>query len=213
MEATLVLIPILFASGFIIEATRIQQIKNIARLALYEAGRSASVSHADPKIYEEVFKRNMLALHVPQGSHSSAKARQHFALRQQVKRTGLPAWRLKVLAPTKASFQDFANRHMSNINNKPTIRNDYLIEQHQKKINQGWAGGQGPHSGQTIFQANTLEIELSYFHEPLLPGMQAVLRLLSRLRKDDAGQAWSRGLFAIVITHSVMMQSDLMDWW
>lgn len=213
LETTLVLTPLLFAAGLIIELARIHQIKSIARLALYETGKSASVTHAKPEIYENVFKQHMLTLYVPKGSHASAQHRQSVEMNRQLEQTGVPVWKLEVLSPTQASFRDFSDSKLSRANRQATIRNDYQKEQHRQGLSRGWQAGLGPVSGQTIFQANTLKLRLTYLHQPFLPGLQSALRLLGAMSSGEKNQAWRKGLFAIVITHEVMMQSDLKNWW
>lgn len=213
VETSLILIPVLMIAGLLLEITQLSHIKNISRLALYDTGRFASVTQANPEEFEKTFKHAMLALFVPQGPYRSAQHRQDAHIKRHLQLTGLPAWKLEVLSPTKASFRDFGDARLSRINRKPTIRHDYQDLQHQQRLNQGWPAGRGPQSGQTVFQANTLHIKLTYLHRPLVPGLHAVLKVLGRARTDEIGQAWRQGLFAVVLTHEVMMQSDLLDWW
>ena len=54
LETCLILIPILIVAGLIFEVMQMNQIKSIARLALYEAGRHASVTHAEPTLFEKM---------------------------------------------------------------------------------------------------------------------------------------------------------------
>ncbi len=213
VETSLILIPLLLIAGLILELTQLNHINNIARLALYDTGRFASVTHANPQGFEKAFKHAMLALFVPQGSHRSAQHRQEAYIKRHIQLTGHPPWKLEVLSPTKASFRDFADARLSRLNRKPTIRNDYQDLQHQQRLSQGWPSGRGPQSGQTVFEANTLHLKLTYLHRPLVPGLQAVLKTLGSVRTDEIGLAWRQGLFAVVLTHEVMMQSDVQDWW
>ena len=213
LETCLVLIPILIVAGLIFEVMQMNQIKSIARLALYEAGRHASVTHAEPALFEKMFKQHMIAQFVPKGSFASAEDRQHASIKQQKQKTGLPIWKLTVVSPTKESFNDFADPKLSKTNKRPTIRHDYMDVQHNLRIKQGWTEGKGPQSRQTIFQANTVKIKLTYFHSPSLPGLKTALQLIGKIRSDDIGHAWRQGLFVIVMEHQVMMQSDLKNWW
>lgn len=213
IEASLILIPLLLITGLIFEMTQLSHINNIARLALYETGRYASVTQANPAGFERVFKQAVLALFVPHGSYRSAQHRQGAHIKNHRRITGRSLWKLDVLSPTKASFRDFADARLSRLNRLPTIRNDYQDVQHQQRLNQGWPSGRGPQSGQTVFQANTLHIKLTYLHRPLVPGIQTVLKVLGQVRTDEIGQNWRQGLLPVVLTHEVMMQSDLLDWW
>jgi hypothetical protein len=127
----------------------------------------------------------------------------------------LPRWQLEVLSPTRESFKDFADPALSHLQRHPVIRNDYLAEQHQKYLALGWPSGRGPHSGQTIFQANTLVLRLTFMYPPAVPGVRLLVKVLGTLgakREDLVGQAWRQGLMATVLETESMMQSNLIAW-
>ncbi len=219
IETCLMLIPVMLAIGLAIEISHASQIRHIATLALYQAGRVASVTQAHPIAMHAAFRQAIAPLFIAYDSRKQSpeqtQARVRHAERQRYARTQLPLWHLDILSPTKESFQDFSDPVLSRAHSHPVIRNDYLAEQHHKHVTAGWTAGRGPHSGQTIFQANTLVLRLTFLYPPSVPGLKLLLKVLSTLgarRQDLIGQAWRQGLMASVIYSEAMMQSNLMAW-
>src|SRR5690606_8511734 len=72
----------------------------------------------------------------------------------------------------------------------------------------------GPKSGDTIFDANTLSLELTYLHRPLLPGLRSLLKTLALARgSDGAGSAMAKaGLLPLRQHISLEMQSSAYQW-
>lgn len=56
---------------------------------------------------------------------------------------------------------DFVDRRLSATHGHAVIRHDHLAQQHKDYIARGWQHGRGPRSGRTIFEANTLRLEVT----------------------------------------------------
>jgi len=215
VETSLILLPMLLAACLAIEVSQSNQIRHITALALYQTSVTASLTHADRSTWQARFERAILPLFVTSGLAEDALRRLRTTQQELLSRTGLPVWNIEVISPTTESFEDFAHPALSAQHGVAVIRNDYLAEQHMKNQEAGWEAGRGPHSGQTIYEANTLQLRLTYLYPPKVPGVGAVLRILGQLgrnRKDRAGQAWQHGLFAVVLEQGMMMQSHPIAW-
>lgn len=123
--------------------------------------------------------------------------------------TGLPAWRMEILSPSVASFQDFSSSHPDlPALGHSVIDNDYLALQHRDRIASGWAQGRGPKSGQNIVEANTLVLHLTWLHEPLLPGLRQLVKILAPSGSSYGSRAMAvAGYLPIRRQVSLLMQS------
>ncbi len=219
IEASLMLMTIMLAAALALEISHSSQIRHMATLALYQTGRVASVTQAHPDTLHATFSQAIAPI-LAAGEHSKqAQAQAPIQLRPAPHlpetRTQLPRWRLEVRSPSKASFKDFADPDLTRRQGRPVIRNSYLAQQHQTHLASGLAAGRGPASGQTIFQANRLELRLTFLYPPAVPGVSLLVKVLSRLgarRQDLIGQAWRQGLMVTVIHNETMMQSNLVAW-
>src|SRR5690606_1789355 len=106
----------------------------------------------------------------------------HNAFQQRRLDTGAAAWQIEVLSPSSQAFHDFADPALNTArhNRLPTINNNYQLEQDQRHRAQGWPQGLGPTSGVSIYDANTLVLRLTYLHEPVVPGIKGLMRLLGQ---------------------------------
>lgn len=213
VEFILAGIPILLVGLGAVELSRWFFIKQAISLALLEAGRAGIVDHARPASIEAAFERALLPL-FPPSSAQSAEQRLHRAFDRRQAATGAPPWRIRVIAPDAAMFHDFASSGLTlpGAAGLAAIDNDYQAEQHQRYERQGWAGGRGPLSGATVFEANDLALQLTYMHEPLVPGMGALLRLLSAGSSGYAQQALAGGYLPLRQTLRLTMQSHPVAW-
>jgi hypothetical protein len=210
VETGLILLPMLLAACLAIEITQSNQIRHIAALALYQTSVTASLTHADRSIWQARFERAILPLFVTSGLAEDSLRRLRTNQQELLSRTGLAVWNIEVISPTTETFEDFAHPALSAQYGVAVIRNDYLAEQHLYYQEAGWEAGRGPRSGQNIYEANTLQLRLTYLYRPKVPGVGAVLRILGQLgrnREDRVGQAWQHGLFAVVLEQGMMMQS------
>ncbi len=204
--------PLLLFAGLLFEFTHSHNIRQIAQLALYEAARAGSVSAVRPERIEQAFSNAILPLFVPVGRHPSAESRLDAASRTILKDTGLKHWQIEVLNPGPFTFMDYAHPALSRQNRRPTLRNEYLKEQHQANVTKGWSEGRGPASGLDVFEANTLRLRLSMLYRPLAPGVGLVLKALGAWRTDRTGQAWINGYLVADLLTEVMMQSHAQQW-
>ncbi len=212
IESCLVLIPLLLITALILELTHSQNVRQIAQLALYEAARVGSVTGAHPAKIDQAFSAAILPLFVPAGMHATAAMRRDASARAIARETGLSLWIIEMLNPDPAVFTDFAEPDLSKKFGRLVLRNDYLAEQHQTHIRQGWPGGLGPTSGRTVFEANTLRLKLSLRYRPRTPWIAFVLKKLSTHRTDQTGVAWQKGYLVAELITEVMMQSHAQLW-
>lgn len=176
--------------------------------ALVQAGRAATVDHADPAALTLAFERALHPLFLQPGSLSRALA-------QRIHDTGAAPWQIRILQPQRAAFADHADPEASvptTASGLRAINHDYQALQHDRRLGEGWPQGQGPVSGQTIFQANTLTLELVWLHEPLTPGLKTLMRTLSPADESYRSRAMAQGYLPIVRGISLTMQSHPVDW-
>ncbi|HWL28948.1 MAG TPA: hypothetical protein VNQ97_08565, partial [Burkholderiaceae bacterium] len=142
------------------------------------------------------------------------------ALAQRVRDTGLAPWQIQILSPTADAFHDFADPaimqaghpgHMQTEDaaapSMPAINNNYQLEQHRRHTAAGWPTGRGPHSGQSIFEANTLVLRLRYLHEPALPGIKSLLRVLGNEHGTYGQRAMALGGY-LPMTREIALTMD-----
>lgn len=187
--------------------------RQAASHALLQAGRAAITRHADPAVLDAAFSRALLRWFVaPSAAQSRTRLERAIARREQA--TGLPAWQIRVLSPSASSFEDFSTRHPDLPNTgHPVIDNDYLSLQHQAYLDQGWPEGRGPVSRQTILEANTLVLELTWLHEPLLPGVRQLLKQVAPADTRYGSLAMARaGFLPLRRQISLLMQSHPVAW-
>ncbi|MDX3893621.1 TadE family protein [Pusillimonas sp.] len=213
VEFILAGIPVLLVGLGAVELSRWFFIKQAISLALLEAGRAGIVDHGRPASIEAAFERALLPL-FPPTSVQNAEQRLRRAFDRRQAATGAPPWRIRVIAPDAAAFHDFASSGLAipGASGLAAIDNDYQAEQHQRYEGQGWVGGRGPLSGATIFEANDLALQLTYMHEPLVPGVGALLRLLSSGSSGYARQALAGGYLPLRQTLRLTMQSHPVAW-
>jgi len=225
LEFAAAALPLLFAGAAAVEAARWFAARQVAALALHEAARAAAAGHGEPGVLRQAFEQALRPLFVPPGAHGTARARMQAAAARLRSRAGLAPWRIELLGPPAAAHADFARPGLGP-GGAPAIGNDYLAEQHRAALARGWPGGRGPASGLTIHEASVLHLRLVYLHEPLVPGMAALLRVLAPspdgaagsgqtacpASRDYAAQAWAAGLLPIALEARMTMQSHLARW-
>jgi len=208
MEFLIVALPLLLAAMACYEASRWYMVREAISLALLEAGRAGSVSHARPQIIEEAFLAALTPLYAPAGKFHSPRERLH----QQLKRleqdsSGWLAWDIVITHPTLAEFADFRQKDLPIAikTGNPAINNNYQHRQHQQFQ-------RGPVSGSTIYDANTLQLRARYLYMPVVPGMQTLLRsVFSAIGASGSPQA-TLGALPIRAAITIEMQSHPVLW-
>ncbi|WP_397475958.1 TadE/TadG family type IV pilus assembly protein [Pusillimonas sp.] len=213
IEFTLVAIPMLLVGLGAVELSRWFFVKQAISLALLEAGRAGITDHARPATIEQAFEQALLPLFPRTGTQTSLQRLQKTLARRQ-EATGASAWQIRIVSPDTAVFQDFASSQaaVAGATGLAVIDNNYQAEQHQGYLQQGWLEGRGPISGATIFDANSLVLHLSYMHEPLVPGMRALMGVLATGSHRHAQAALAGGYLPMQQTLRLTMQSHPVAW-
>ncbi|MBV6271450.1 hypothetical protein KVP09_00760 [Alcaligenaceae bacterium CGII-47] len=201
-------LPILLLGLGGVELTHGLFVRQALSHALVEAGRAAIVDHAHPDTLVEAFEHALHPLFLQEGSL-------HRALAQRKRDTGRAPWQIRIVQPRRAAFVDHissATNDRSSPSGWRTINHDYQALQHEQRLRQGWPEGRGPISGQTIFEANTLTLELIWPHEPLVPGIKALMRVLRPSDDSYRHHLMSHGYLPILRGVSLSMQSHPVAW-
>ncbi|HUH88312.1 MAG TPA: TadE/TadG family type IV pilus assembly protein [Pusillimonas sp.] len=213
VEFTLVAIPLLLAGLGAVELSHWFFVRQAISLALLEAGRAGITDHARPASIEAAFERGLLPL-FPATSRQTALQRLQQVFERRHAATGTVPWQIRLETPNTAVFLDFASVGLgvSGAEGLPAINNSYQAEQHEQYLSKGLPQGRGAASGATIFEANNLVMHLSYMHEPLVPGVSALLQLLSAGSSGYARQALRGGHLPLRQTLQLTMQSHPVAW-
>ncbi len=213
IEFSIVAIPILLVGLGSVDIAAWFFTRQAASLALLEAGRAGIVGHAHPDAMAQAFEQALLPL-FPDSSSQASRQKLQNALHKRSVETGGPPWQIEILSPAPDAFRDFADGSVSvrGQGALAAINNSYQQEQDLKRRGQGWEQGRGPASGASIFQANTLVLRLSYLHEPVLPGMKSLIRMLGSENGSYRQHALARGYLPLVREIALGMQSHPVDW-
>jgi hypothetical protein len=212
-EFLLAAVPVLLVGLGSIEALHWYFVRQALSLALEQAARSAIVHHADPARLDAAFSEALLGLYAGASPHDSQRRLKH-AIEKRERALSLPAWRLRILSPSLASFSDFRSTDPELARDHyDVIDNDHLDLQHASALGQGWRDGKGPASGQTILEANTLMLHLTWLHEPLLPGVRQLLKQIAPADARYGATAMARGGYLPIQRQlSLVMQSHPVSW-
>src|SRR5690606_6354158 len=99
-------IPVLLLGLGSIEALHWHFTRQAISLALVQAARVATARHASPQAQDEAFANALLPYYAGRGE-STANARLARGMAARERSTGLPAWNIRILSPSQASFSDF----------------------------------------------------------------------------------------------------------
>lgn len=213
IEFSMAAVPILLIGLGSLEIAQWHHAKQMVSLALMQAARAGSTQHARPQAIAEAFEQALLPLYVS-GSHSAA-ARMNNIFARRSAETASPPWQIEILSPSAPAYKDFADPGLA-IGARAglaAINNDYQAEQDLRKRVLGWPNGAGPWSGLSIFQANTLALRVTYPHEPILPGMKSVIKMLSSGSGTYADQNMAKGGYLPILQElALTMQSHPVDW-
>ena len=207
-------IPVLLLGLGSIEAIHWYFVRQAVSAALVEAARHAIAEHAHPDVLDQAFTQALLPLHAaPTRAEGLSRIERGMARREHA--TRLPAWHIRIRSPAHATFRDFAaqDKQLPHRRVHRVIDNDYLQEQHEARLAQGWHQGQGPSSGQTTLDANTLVLHLTWLHEPLLPGIKQLLKQVAPRDSRYGALAMARGGYLPIHREVAMiMQSHAVEW-
>ena len=212
VEFALVAIPILLAGLGAIETARWFFVKQAVSLALLQAGRAGITQNASPESIEYAFEQALLPLFSgtsPQGAAQQLSK----ALAHRAERMHGPPWQIQILNPSAEAFADFRDPHAVHAANAAlaAINNNYQAEQDHSHQQAGRPHGKGPISGQTIYQANTLALRLTYLHEPMFPGLRGLLPMIAQ-GEDFRARGFGAGFLPIQQELTLTMQSNPVLW-
>jgi hypothetical protein len=210
IEFTIVAVPLLLAGFGAIETGRWMFARQAVAYALFEAARAGTAAGADRAAMLAALERGLAPLLGMKAEQTATPAVLSAAMRAKLgdwqARHGLPMFRLEQITPNAASFDDFG---MHNERAGRMLDNSYQRERHETLYSRRYAGGIGPRSKQTLFDANTLALTLTCLYQPLWPGLAAVLRGLGGKEADPyLREARDKGLVVIRRDIALPMQSD-----
>lgn len=215
IEFSVVAVPLLLLGMGSIEISQWFFTKQAISLALLEAGRAAIVKNAHPHSIESAFELAMQPLFTGNTKLTSTDRLRAALLQRQLKTAGAPPWQIEVLSPTSTDFADFhqAQLQVQGATGLAVINNHYLAEQDQRLRQLGWQAGQGPQSGHSIFQANTLVLRLSWLHQPVVPGVSGLMRMLGNAEGSYSQRAMALGGYLPIKQElALVMQSHPVNW-
>lgn len=189
-----------------IEAARWQGARQMAYLALMEAARAGATAHGDPARMRAAFLEALLPRHAGTQGQAGARRRQEDELAELRAISGTHPWRIEVLLPDEQSFREHARPDLkvAAAAGLRAIDNGYQDLQYARRPPRP--------GGQSIFQANTLKLRLTYLHKPLLPPLRALLAALGHDGASYAGNAQARGLLPLRMELEMEMHSHPVDW-
>jgi|SRR5690625_1630409 len=186
----LVALPLFSLAWLSIEAAHWSATRQALSLALLQAARVGATQGANPHTITTHFQARLTPL-----THTTQD------------------WTIAILSPNPQVFEDFTDPDLPPMTGaKRAINNSYLQQQHARYVARNWPDGKGPASQQSIYDANTLTLQLQWAHRPLWAGTSQLLRLLGNAQGSVAQQIWAKGEVPIVRRVSVVMQSHPQDW-
>ncbi len=225
IESVLCLISLVLAGLAVFEITQWHTTRHLARLAVHAAGREGAITQANPQAIRfavdgilspgATATKQHTAVHGSQFASTPSGKNQWSDIAHSARKlaiAGMRSWHLEILSPTTTMFSDFSDELLSRAGHRPTIRNDFLAEQHADNQARGWANGLGPVSGKDIFQANTLRLRLTVLYAPLVPGIGVIVRMMPPTGDLRADHAYRSGMLPIVIEADTAMHSHPMIW-
>lgn len=207
IEFLIVAIPLLMASTASYEVSRWYMTREAVSLALLQAGRAGSVSHARPFVIEAAFLDALTPLYAPAGAFPSPRSRMEETIKRFEQLNRLPAWQITIVHPNAAEYADFMQKDLPIAlkTGNPAINNNYQHEQHQHMP-------KGKVSGSTIYDANTLQLQLRYQYQPVVPGMRTLLRKAAAAVGDTDSPMSTLGIVPVTAAITIEMQSHPVLW-
>ena len=185
IEFLLVVGPLLLTAMGGIEISHLMFIRQAINVALMEAGRAGSTLNAHPAYIATAFEHALEPLYPPTRTETSEQRVRKAMARHRENYREQP-WHIQLITPHSTAFADFStsDQTVKHASGFTTIDNSYQLEHHQAHISKGWSEGMGPISGQTIFEANTLSLRLTWQYQPLLPGLGMIIGNTLSLEED-----------------------------
>lgn len=213
IEFTIVALPVLLIGLGSIELSHWFYTRQAISVALLDAGRAAITQHMRADHTITAFEHAIRPLYASPTADSSS-SRLHDALKQRERDMNGPPWQIEVLSPSAAAYTDFADPtvHIEGASGRAVINNHYLAEQNERHRTQGWTDGRGPVSGQTIYEANTTVLRLSWLHKPRLPLVVPILRALGDSQGSYRQRALHQGYLPMTRQITLLMQSHPVQW-
>ncbi len=183
----------------ILQAAVLVAARNVVNHATYMAARAGAMDHARRGTMEAALARGLLPLHADTSEELDAgnvvgvvaeayvRARANVAIFAD----------LQVLNPVPASFEDFGTQAAG----VTSMRNDSLEFRELTR---------GARSGQTILEANLLQIRVRYCQPLVFPVIDKLLLVLLRSRDTDLfhQRCYAAGRVPLAATGTIHMQSD-----
>lgn len=233
---------LLLAALAALEGARWLHVRQMIDLALWQAARAGASQHADPAVMAQAFEQALLPLHARDTPQASAAwlARtldRRTALLSQT-HDAAPPWQIRILQPDASAYARFADPALpiARASGHPAINHDYQVEQYRRHPRQYPQPAQQPSSAAehgmaqspasaakrfqpdlryqstNIFQANTLVLQLTYPHEPLVPGLNRLIAGLRGTRANYAQRALDAGLLPMTSEVRISMESHPVRW-
>lgn len=213
IEFTIVVLPVLMLGLGSVEISHWLYTRQAISLALLEAGRAAITDHNRPSRITSHFEAALRPLYAaPSADITTLRLRN--ALSDRQRHLNAAPWQIEVLSPSAQAYSDFTDStlRIDGASGRPAINNHYLAEQDARYREQGWPQGLGPVSGQTIYEANTLVLRLSWPHKPHLPFMTPLLRAIGNAHGNYRQRALSKGYLPMTRQITMLMQSHPVHW-
>lgn len=213
IEFAIVAIPVLFLGLGGIELAHWLYTRQAVSLALLDAGRAAITNHNRSAGIIRAFEHALRPIYAAP-TEAATTQRLHSALATRNQRMGTAPWQIEVLSPSIQAYTDFSDARVrvDGAAAHPAINNHYLAEQDADYRQQGWVDGRGLVSGQTVFEANTAVLRLSWLHESRLPLMASLLRALGNPNGNYRQRALAQGYLPMTRQITLLMQSHPVLW-
>ncbi|MDQ2140318.1 hypothetical protein RBI14_19335 [Alcaligenaceae bacterium B3P038] len=200
--------PILLAGAAIIEVARWQAARMMAGMALLEAARAASTQHGNPDALQSAFEHALRPWFAASGSNGDSANRQRTRFAAIEAQLAQAPYRVQIDAPNDSHFARFADPtlKLAAAGSRKIINADYVAEQHARSKSRRAA------SGDTIFDATTLKLRLTYLHAPIVPGVRAIVQILGSSSDAFGTQAIAKGFIPIRRDIALEMHSHPVQW-
>lgn len=212
-EFSIVVLPLLTLGLGSVELSHWFYTRQAVSMALLDAGRAAITDHNRSASIITSFEASLKPMY-PAPRSADTVQRLHQALSaRQIRMHGAP-WQIEVLSPSASAYRDFSDPglRVDGAAGRPAINNHYLLEQNDHNLEKGWPEGRGPVSGQTIYEANTVALRLSWLHQPRLPLIRPVLRALGNPQGNYRQRGLAQGYLPMTRQITLLMQSHPVHW-
>lgn len=213
VEFSIIALPLLMLGLGSVEVSHWFYTRQALSLALLDAGRAAITDHNRAARIITTFEASLRPLYAAPRPSDTTQRLRHALSSRQSRMQGTP-WQIEVLSPSASVYADFSDTglHIDGASGRPAINNHYLAEQDDRNRRKGWSDGQGPISGQTIYEANTVVLRLSWLHQPRLPIMRPLLRALGNPHGNYRQRGLAQSYLPMTRQITLLMQSHPVHW-